>query len=792
MGQHYISLSFLFSVPRASWLREKAKDKFQTRRATNASRGPMSAFLDLEAGVDRQEVLESSDEEVNEFIEDAEEDDDTSDADDAPTAGPSAVPPVIGHPEADEPWTGLLERARTRATRGPMVGGRSDDSSIHDVPPKFWVLTVSSGWEDVVVFHIGRCARPEHGIKAAFIMPLLKKQVWLEAEMSTMLKEWLKEIPGVRIRNQQPIVHAVSPQDGIGAPLTNKSYKPLVVGSWVQIRRGIFRGDTAMVSKVYSWGCKILLVPRLDPSVRDHKNSKRRRLDDKLAPKLFDRGAIELDGTEKVKVIKKAEERYHWRGCVYEHDLLVRRVNFSQVEMAREIAHTLAGLFSQSRHPLVRRHRRQLPRISEWSVVVGDPVMDTSSGRVGLVSSVGDDGLEVESEEGLFPVSWAHCRKTFEVGQYVEITEDLVDCWAGWIDAIEDGLVHVVSHNTQTKDKVEMREVHPNLAMATTPPSSLTPPPKKDQELIRSTKKISWKGTVVVITRPRHPWCGKTGYVDDLNVFKNRDGKPTLHVLVRLASYDPNAPYPDGWFEYLDVVDEESYLPLNEALPLGDNDDDLYHKHVPVTHVLEEKGRRVRPPPEPQPEADPGNRTPLPDPSERCLSPAWDPSALEPGSSSAISSPTYWCTDPRLHGFKFRAQYHGLNIVVGVRANIIGGGGLKCIREDTSAGEELDPAAVLPIKPTARHYDMFLVISGEHCGKWVRGIQFKKGLSQDHSDLEWMVAVVIPRAPYLQDDLTDERLVLHSSCMTLADESPHDQALNEGLRKQLRKPARER
>ncbi|KAK0227926.1 hypothetical protein IW262DRAFT_1455110 [Armillaria fumosa] len=158
MGQHYISLSFLFSVPRASWLREKAKDKFQTRRATNASRGPMSAFLDLEARVDRQEVLKSSDEEVNEFIEDAEEDDDTSDADDAPTTGPSAVPPVIGHPEADEPWTGLLERARTCATRGPMVGGRSDDSSIHDVPPEFWVLTVSSGWEDVVVFHIGRCA----------------------------------------------------------------------------------------------------------------------------------------------------------------------------------------------------------------------------------------------------------------------------------------------------------------------------------------------------------------------------------------------------------------------------------------------------------------------------------------------------------------------------------------------------------------------------------------------------------------------------------------------------------
>ncbi|KAK0493512.1 hypothetical protein EDD18DRAFT_1356434 [Armillaria luteobubalina] len=757
----------------------------------NKQRQTPDAFVDLEAGVDRQEVLESNDEEVDDFIEDADNEDDTSDAVDAPTTDPSAVTPLLGQSEVEDPWTELLDRARMRAIRGPTVGERHDDVSIHDVPPEFWVLTVFAGWEDVVVFHIGRCARPEHRIKAAFMMPVLEKQVWLEAEMSAMLKEWLKEIPGVCIRNQQPLIHSVSPQDGIGTPLTTKSHKPLVIGSWVRIRRGNLKGDTGVVSKVYPWGCKVLLVPRLDPSARSQKNSKRRRLD-KLAPKLFDRGAIELDGTEKVKVVKQKEERYLWRGFVYEHDLLVRRVNFSQVELVREIPDILAGLFCQSRHPLVRRHRKHLPRISEWCLVVGDPVMDTSNGRVGLVSSVGDERLEIECEEGLFPLAWAHCRKTFEVGQYVEITEELIDRWAGWIDAIEDGIVHVVSHQTRTKDEVKMREVHPNLLMVSTPPSSLPPAPKKDQELIRPTKNISWKGTLVTITRPHHRWRGKTGYVEDVNVSNNSYGRPGLRVLVRLAAYDPNMPYPDAWFDYLDVIDEETHLPLNEALPLADNDDNLYHKYVPVTHFLEERGRRVRPEPEPQSEADPGNRTPLPDPSERCLSPAWDPSAPEPGSSMVVSSPTYWCTDQRLHGYKFRAIYHGLKISAAVRANSIGGGGLKCVRDDTSAREELDPAAVLPIHPTSRHYDLFLVISGEHCGKWVRGIQFKKGTSQDRSDLEWTVAVVIPRAPYLQDDLTDERLVLHSSCMTLADESAQERKLNDSLKRLLRKPARER
>ncbi|KAK0493110.1 hypothetical protein EDD18DRAFT_1108324 [Armillaria luteobubalina] len=738
---------------------EKAKKKYPNASTEQTRQEPlMSAFVDLEAGVDRQEVLESSDEEIVDFIEDAENEDDTSDALDAPPPGPSAPTPVLGQPEAEERWTELLERAKMRGTRGPTVGERHDDVSIHDVPPEFWVLTILAGWEDVIVFHIGRCTRPEHRIKAAFMMPLLEKQVWLEAEMSTMLKEWLKDIPGVCICNQQPLLHSVSPQDGIGTPLVTKSYQPIVIGSWVRIRRGSFKGDTGVITK--------------------------------LGPKLFDCGAIELDGTEKVKVLKQTEERYLWHGLVYEHDLLVRRFNFSQVELARDIPDILAGLFCQSRHPLVRRYRKHLPRISEWCLVVGDPVMDTSNGRIGLISSVGDERLEVECEEGLFPLAWAHCRKTFEVGQYVEITEGLVNRWAGWIDAIEDGLVHVVSDQIRTKDKVEMREVHPNLLMVTTPPSSQLPAPTKDQESIRPTKKISWKGALVTIMRPHHRWRGRTGYIEDINVSKNSHGRPGLRVLVRLAAYDPNAPFPVAWLDYLDVVDEESHLPLNEAWPLADNDDNLYHKYVPVTHVLEERGRRVRP--EPEPQSEPGNRTPLPDPSERCLSPAWDPSAPEPGSSTAVSSPTYWCTDSRLYGYKFRATYHGLNIIAAVHEKILGEGRMTCFRDDTSACEELDPAAVLPIHPTARHYELFLVISGEHCGKWVRGIQFKKRSSQNRSDLEWTVAVVIPRAPYLQDDLTDERLVLHSSCMTLADELAQERKLNDSLKRLLRKPAWER
>ncbi|KAK0479492.1 hypothetical protein IW261DRAFT_1419600 [Armillaria novae-zelandiae] len=375
---------------------------FQTCHGKKCIKSLMSAFIDLEASVDHEEVLEASEEEITNFIQDAPDEDDTSDVDNAPTAGPSTVAPVLGIPEQEKMWTDLLERATLHATRGQMVPETNNKNSIHDVPPKFWALSDF----------------------AAFIMPLFEKQVWLEVEMSYTLKAWLKDIPGVHLWNQQPILHALSPLDGFRALLSTNSSKLLV---------------------------------------------------------------IELDGSEKLKVLKKGGQQYLWHGLVYEYDLLVHCISFSQVEMAHEIPNSL------------------------------------------------------------------------------------------------------------------MCKVHPNLVM--------------------------------------------TSYVEDVNVVNSPSGKPVLSLLIRLASYDPNMPYLTLWFEYLDIVNDESYLPLNEALPLADNDDNLYHKHVPTTYILEEKGRCVYLEPEPQAEADPGNRTPLPNPAERCLSPAWDPSAPELGSSLAVSSPTYWCTD---------------------------------------------------------------------------------------------------------------------------------------------------
>ncbi|KAK0436185.1 uncharacterized protein EV420DRAFT_1652630 [Desarmillaria tabescens] len=58
-------------------------------------------------------------------------------------------------------------------------------------------------------------------------------------------------------------------------------------------------------------------------------------------------------------------------------------------------------------------------------------------------------------------------------------------------------------------------------------------------------------------------------------------------------------------------------------------------------------------------------------------------------------------------------------------------------------------------------------------------------LASSVPDLDWTVAVVVLRAPYLPDDVTDEKLILHNSKMTIVEETKESKALNFNLKKQL-------
>ncbi len=225
----------------------------------------------------------------------------------------------------------------------------------------------------------------------------------------------------------------------------------MVNGAWVKVRRSQFKGEVGMVVKVFPWGCKVLLVLTLDTNAQKQSKNKRRWLQSPdFGPKLFNH--VGLDAS----VI--GESRYHFRGLVYEHDLLARCFSFSQLAIASEIGNQIITLFGQSRHPQVRRHVRGHPRVSEWCFQVGEKVTQVGMGRSGSIHTVSEDGLDVQFAEGLFLIRWADVRKEFKVGQYIQITEGApADRWCGWIHAFEGDLLQLISGSNS--DEVEVHRI---------------------------------------------------------------------------------------------------------------------------------------------------------------------------------------------------------------------------------------------------------------------------------------------------------------------------------------------
>ncbi|KAK0505436.1 hypothetical protein EDD18DRAFT_1344249 [Armillaria luteobubalina] len=632
-----------------------------------------STFLDLEASVSHNDEVDSPYEDSNEdFITEEESSDSTTHS----TAFDSAAASTVA--EESQVWTSFLERARSRANdlKSSLETEVRSDIGLFDVPAsELLLLKCFCGWEESVVLHIGRCARPEVGIRAAFITLLVKETVWLEADMSPNLKDWLFDIPGVVRRNQQVVLHAISTEDSWRA-LTSSVENPFMPGCWVKVRHGRSRGDVGIVSKMYPWGCKVLFVPQL---YLPHDTDRRRiAVGSQPEPNLFDPAALEQAGHH---VVKERQSSYCFWGSKYDHDLLARRIYFSQLEIANEITEKLADLFAQSGHPLVRKSIGILPRVSEWCFQVGEVITDTSRRISGTIHSVGEHGLEVKFADGLFPVRWAECKKEFEIGTYVEITgEEHATRWSGWVHGIDNGLLHLISRSGPENERIEIRRVHPNSVSAIAPPHITSIHRDSNSQHLDPISIVPWKGVMVQVVKRGHSWRGKTGYVVDINIVKNRQKKKeVLQILVQLSHYDPNAPFVSLWFGYHDIVNEESWLPLNEARPLV-KDTDFFRHVIPVTNVLGKRGRR----PPPEPVVPPRSATPQPDPTEQSLSPAWNPSSPDPPPIQ------YWCLDHRLLNARFRMQYNSLKITARVDYDITLHE-IVCIRDDTPAMNDIGP-----------------------------------------------------------------------------------------------------
>jgi hypothetical protein len=261
------------------------------------------------------------------------------------------------------------------------------------------------------------------------MIPSIRGWVYLEATLNDPLQFLLKRTPGVILRQSHIVNERITLNDYI--PLlkpTNLHWQMPEVGKWVQVRRGIYKGDVGYVDSVDTWGVQLLLIPRLPPPpdcpISLHPKRKRLTTQTRAAPVLFDPLCIkQIYGTEPTRI---QENTYSFRNFKFEHGLMVKSFIFNSISPTdHHMPLRLFTLFRESGHPKLIASERSFPRPSEWEFVEGEEVQVlprvidyASTVKNGIIKHILDDSVEVDlaSEEGIVSVPWLDIRKVMNAG----------------------------------------------------------------------------------------------------------------------------------------------------------------------------------------------------------------------------------------------------------------------------------------------------------------------------------------------------------------------------------------
>lgn len=318
--------------------------------------------------------------------------------------------------------------------------------------------------EEEVVFFLLQKTAPHHEIRAAFAPPGLRGWVYLEATMNGQLRSLLNLTPGV-VRTRldcQGITH----EDGM--KLLQMRQFPLqeYVGNWVQVRKGLYKGDVGYVHSAGSWDIRLFLIPRLPPP-QDTSVScpKRKRTCLRSAPALFDPGSIRHHYD--VVPDRLMENIYTFGGNTFEYGLIVKLYDFYSVSTTvSSVPLVLFNSFFESQHPELLKALSTIPRPSEWHFAEGDEVYYLSDfDKKGIIKTLRAESAEVAtSGDSVVSASWMHIHKVIRVSDFVKVTGGVHQGREGWVtgvveDAILRHAVTIVLNNDEANKSLSNTEV---------------------------------------------------------------------------------------------------------------------------------------------------------------------------------------------------------------------------------------------------------------------------------------------------------------------------------------------
>lgn len=192
--------------------------------------------------------------------------------------------------------------------------------------------------------------------------------------------------------------------------------------------------------------------------------------------------------------------------------------------------------------------------------------------------------------------------------------------------------------------------------------------------------------------------------------------------------------------------------------------------------------------------ATPGYATPMPENPGSSSSPAWNPSHVLPPdhelpSPPPFQEPKHILLDSRLLDAQLKVVVNGGDIYKEkeMTASVQSVNQKLVIRSKSyNSWIPLDPKWVTPKYPHATHDNgLMIVISGDHCGKYVRRIHHRY-----EGEKCTVILGVVNRVAGQADTLSEERLDLEVSSLCLCMESKEDKTRNKSLMNAVRTQAR--
>jgi hypothetical protein len=274
-------------------------------------------------------------------------------------------------------------------------------------------------------------AEPYHEMLSAFAH--VRCWVYLQATMNDHLRQLLKLAPGIT-GNSRLIFEHVDPSAGLRLlKMQHASPVEVEVGKWVQVRKGIYKGDVGYVTSTESGTVRLLIIPRLSQPQDSKKNSR-------STPTLFDCETVKQLNIGPVRI---QENIYSFNGDRFEHGLIIKSYPSNLISTTVScMPFKLFCLFLESRHPTLMASLSSFLKPSEWHFSENEEVNivdnSTLSYKTGVISTLRSDTVEVSTEEGIVCVPWLRIRKVIRQGDFVEVTGGMYLGQTGWVSELED------------------------------------------------------------------------------------------------------------------------------------------------------------------------------------------------------------------------------------------------------------------------------------------------------------------------------------------------------------------